>query len=193
MKMANRELKGGLVVLSAPSGGGKTTLANELLSRLPESRRSISLTTRPQRPTEIPGQDYFFVSNADFDQKVKENAFAEWATVHGHRYGTLKQTIVDNIARGELTILIIDVQGARSIKKNFSEALTIFVSPPDFDSLELRLRKRGTESETDIRRRLENARREMAHSSEFDFQVLNDRLDRAALEIESILRKKFGT
>ncbi len=184
--------KGGLIVISAPSGGGKTTLANELISRFPNSKRSISATTRPRRNTEIPGQDYYFVADSEFDTYVKENALAEWAQVHGFRYGTLKKTVEQGLSNGEVLFLIIDVQGAQSIKAAFPQALTIFIAPPDFDSLEARLRKRGTESESDIRRRLETARNELARAKEFDFQVLNDRLDRAALEIESIIRKTFS-
>jgi len=180
-----------LVVISAPSGGGKTTLANELISRFPQSKRSISTTTRPARPTEIPEQDYHFVGDKDFDFILNTEGFAEWANVHGHRYGTSKAIVKSALDKGELLFLTIDVQGAKSIKKSFPEAITIFVSPPDFDILETRLRKRGTESDNDIRRRLENARKEMAESNEFDYQVLNDRLDRAALEIESIVRKRL--
>jgi guanylate kinase len=180
-----------LIVISAPSGGGKTTLANELIGRFANSRRSISLTTRPARPTEIPGQDYLFVSNTEFDKIVKEDGFAESATVHGFRYGTTKASVTEAFSKDEILFLTIDVQGARSIKIAFPEAISIFVSPPDFDILETRLRKRGTESDGDIRRRLENARKEMAQASEFDFQVLNDRLDRAALEIESIIMKRL--
>lgn len=183
---------GVLVVLSAPSGGGKTTLANELLSRFPNSRRSISSTTRPPRTTEIPDQDYHFISDADFDATLKSDGFAESATVHGYRYGTPKVSIQDAVKKGEVLFLIIDVQGAKSIKKVFADALTIFLQPPDFDVLETRLRKRGTESESDIRRRLENARKEIAQASDFDYRVLNDRLDRTALEIESIIRKHLG-
>ena len=180
-----------LIVISAPSGGGKTTLANELIGRFNNSRRSVSLTTRPARPTEIPGQDYRFVSNPDFDKILTDDGFAESATVHGYRYGTTKVSVRDAFEKNEILILTIDVQGARSIKKAFPEAITIFVRPPDFDILETRLRKRGTESDADIRRRLENARKEMAQADEFDFQVLNDRLDRAALEIESIIKKRL--
>lgn len=183
--------KGILIVISAPSGGGKTTLANELISRFPNSRRSISMTTRPARPTEIGGQDYHFVTNEEFDKVLGGQGFAESATVHGYRYGTSNASVKEAFERGELLFLTIDVQGANSIKKSFPDAMTIFVSPPDFDILETRLRKRGTESDTDIRRRLENARKEMAQASDFDYQVLNDRLDRAALEIESIIRKRL--
>jgi guanylate kinase len=184
--------QGVLVVLSAPSGGGKTTLANELLTRFKNARRSISTTTRPPRTTEIPDQDYHFVKDGEFDRLIKEDAFVEWAHVHAHRYGTTKKSIQEALDKGEVLFLTIDTQGASSIKKVFPTALTVFVSPPDFDILETRLRKRGTESDTDIRRRLENARKEIARSDEFDYRVLNDHLDRAALEIESIIRKYAG-
>ena len=184
--------QGLLVVLSAPSGGGKTTLASELIRRFPNARRSISVTTRPPRSTEIPGQDYYFISNQEFDRLIAENALAEWALVHGHRYGTKKSFVQEGVERGEVLFLAIDVQGARNIKKAFPKALLIFVSPPDFDILETRLRKRGTETDQEIRTRLENARKEIAQANEFDFQVLNDRLDRASLEIESLIRNRLG-
>jgi guanylate kinase len=185
-------MAGLLVVISAPSGGGKTTLAHELMGRFSNSSRSISTTTRPPRPTEIPGQDYDFVSDAEFDRLDRLNEFAESAMVHGFRYGTRKSTVNQALEEGRLLFLIIDIQGAKSIKGQFQQALTIFVAPPDFDILETRLRKRGTESDADIRKRLENARREMAFAQEFDFQVLNDRLDRVALEIESLIRTRLG-
>jgi guanylate kinase len=189
--MVERKSPGLLVVVSAPSGGGKTTLVNELINRFPYSRRSISMTTRPARKTEINGQDYFFVGEKDFDNIEVTHGFAESATVHGYRYGTTRASIEDAYTKGEILFLTIDVQGARNIKKVYPQCLTIFVNPPDFDILETRLRKRGTESDSDIRKRLENARKEMALAHEFDFQVLNDRLDRAALEIESIIRKRL--
>jgi len=181
-----------LVVISAPSGGGKTTLVNELLSRFPTSRRSITSTTRPPRATEIRGQDYDFLSDGEFDALVAKNAFAEYANVHGFRYGSRIDSIDKAVERGEILFLTIDVQGAKNIQKSFPDALLIFVSPPDFDILETRLRKRGTESDSEIRKRLENARKEIAQSDDFDFKVLNDRLDRAALEIESIIKKRLA-
>lgn len=189
--MAGSESKkqGLLVVISAPSGGGKTTIANELIAKFENARRAITVTTRPARPTEIPGQDYQFVSDDAFDGILKSQGFAENAVVHGFRYGTPKSFIAEARAKGEILFLTIDVQGARSIKGLYPDALTVFVSPPDFDILETRLRKRGTENDIDIRRRLENARREMTEAKQFDYQVLNDRLDRAVLEIESIIRK----
>lgn len=183
--------RGLLVVISAPSGGGKTTLVSELLSRFPNAKRSITSTTRPPRPTEIPGQDYDFLKDSEFDLLIKQNAFAEHAVVHGFRYGSRKDSINDSISRGEILFLTIDVQGAKNIQKSFPSALLIFVSPPDFDILETRLRKRGTESDQEIRKRLENARKEIAQADLFDFKVLNDRLDRAALEIESIIKKRM--
>jgi len=183
--------KGLLVVISAPSGGGKTTLVNELLSRVEHSKRSITCTTRPPRPTEIPGQDYEFLSEAEFEKNIKKTKFAEDALVHGYRYGSKKSSIQEAMDQGEVLFLTIDVQGAKSVKKAFPEALLVFVTPPDFDILETRLRKRGTETDQEIRKRLENARKEIAQADAFDYQVLNDRLDRAALEIESIIKKRL--
>jgi guanylate kinase len=180
-----------LVVISAPSGGGKTTLTRELMSRFPNSRRSISVTTRPARTTEIPAQDYSFITDEEFDKLLQGDSLAESAKVHGYRYGTTKQYIDAALKEGAILFLTLDVQGAASIKKSYPNALTFFVKPPDFDVLESRLRKRGTENEDDIRRRLENARRELSRSSEFDHVVLNDRLERVTLEIESIIRKKL--
>ena len=184
--------KGLIVVISAPSGGGKTTLANELIRRFPNASRNITYTTRPPRPTEIPGQDYFFVANDAFDKLISSNALAESALVHGYRYGTPKASLQEKLDQGQIVFLTIDVQGAKSIKSAFGQALLIFVSPPDFDILESRLRKRGTESDADVRRRLENARKEIESATFFDYQVLNDRLDRAALEIESIIRQRLA-
>jgi len=185
--------RGMLVVISAPSGGGKTTLTGELIRRFPNSKRSITCTTRPPRPTEITNQDYIFVSNAEFEKMIADEAFVEWAVVHSYKYGTRKSIVQESIDRGEVLFMTIDVQGAQSIKKHFPTALTIFVMPPDFDVLETRLRKRGTENDSDVRRRLENARKEIAQAGDFDFQVLNDRLDRAALEIESIIKKQLSS
>jgi len=183
--------EGLLVVISAPSGGGKTTLNHELLTRFPKrSKKAITYTTRPPRPTEIPDQDYHFISDEEFDAMLEKNEFAEWAPVHQHRYGVPKEAIESAIKNKELLFLTIDVQGASTIKKLYPDSsITIFVSPPDFDVLETRLRKRGTEEDDEIKRRLENARKEIARSNEFDYKVLNDSLERAALEIESIVKK----
>lgn len=195
MDLSNNEpLKldeGLIVVLSAPSGGGKTTLNHELLTRFPvKSKKGITSTTRPPRPTEIPGQDYQFITDEEFDALIANDCFAEWAKVHDHRYGIQKKIIDDAIANNELLFLTIDVQGAATIKSKYPEkSISIFVAPPDFDVLETRLRKRGTESDQEIKKRLNNARKELARSQEFEYKVLNDSLERAALEIESIIRK----
>ena len=149
------------------------------------------MTTRPARPTEIPDQDYEFVSEEEFTAIAEKDGFAESATVHGYRYGTPQKSIKTALNKGELLFLTIDVQGAKAIKNAFPESITVFVTPPDFDILETRLRKRGTETDQDIRTRLETARKEMAQAEDFDFRILNDRLDRAVLEIESLIRKRY--
>jgi len=183
--------EGFLVVISAPSGGGKTTLNHELMTRFPkQARRSISTTTRPPRDTEIHSQDYYFVSDQDFDQMIEKDELAEWAQVHKHRYGVEKKNIDQSLNNKELLFLTIDVQGAATIRKKYpNRSISIFVAPPDFDVLETRLRKRGTENEDDIKNRLNNARKEIARADEFDYKVLNDSLERAALEIESIIHQ----
>jgi len=186
------EIKGPLLlVISAPSGGGKTTLTRELVRRNQYFVPSVSSTTRPPRPTEIPDQDYIFMDQEKFETLIADNAFAEWAEVHGHKYGTLKKTIDESLTQEKVLILTIDVQGATNIKKTYPDSMTVFVKPPDFDILETRLRKRGTENEEDIRRRLENARKEMTESKNFEHTVLNDRLERVALEIESLVKQKL--
>ena len=183
--------EGLIVVLSAPSGGGKTTLNHELLTRFPiRSKKGITHTTRPPRPTEIPGQDYQFITDEEFDALIANDGFAEWAKVHDHRYGIPKAVIEEAINNKELLFLTIDVQGAATVKEKYpDQSISIFVAPPDFDVLETRLRKRGTESDQEIKKRLSNARKELARSQEFEYKVLNDSLERAALEIESIIRK----
>jgi len=185
--MEASKTKGLIVVLSAPSGGGKTTLVHELLSRISHSKRGITMTTRPPRKTEIDKQDYLFVNDDEFKALIEKKGFAEWAKVHSYYYGIPNDIIDKALENGQTLFLTIDVQGAETIKKHYPQALTIFMNPPDFDVLETRLRKRGTETDEQIRSRLEIARREIARSSEFDFVVLNDSLERAALEIQSII------
>jgi len=181
-----------LIVLSAPSGAGKTTLCARLLKDLSDRvRLSISTTTRAPRGQEVHGTHYFFVSREEFQEQIEQDAFAEWALVHGSYYGTSKQFIHDNLRQGKSVLLDIDVQGAASLRNTFGhQCLTIFVAPPSMEQLEDRLRARGTDSDEVIRKRMKNAEAEVARAHEFDHQILNDDLDRAYSELLAVVRNR---
>jgi guanylate kinase len=155
---------------------------------------SVSATTRPRRPGEIDGRDYRFVSPATFRELIDDGAFLEWAEVFGHRYGTLIAPIADALADGHDVLLEIDVQGARSVRDRFPDAVLIFIVPPSasnfLQQLEERLRKRGSESEREIARRLAAARDEMEEASWFDHVVVNDDVERAATEVAAIIDQR---
>src|SRR6185437_5711498 len=151
-----------LVILSAPSGGGKTTLAHLLLKDFPRLSLSVSTTTRAPRGTEENGVDYHFISVDEFKAKIAANRFAEWAEVHGNFYGTDISTIQDEFAQGHSVLALVDVQGAENLRKSFPGQLyTLLTRPPDLSTLEKRLRSRGTDAEEAIQVRLKNAREEM--------------------------------
>jgi guanylate kinase len=181
---------GVLLVLSAPSGAGKTTLAHLYQSRNPDAVFSVSATTRAPRGAERDGVDYHFVSPDRFASLISAGAFAEWAEVHGRYYGTLRSTVDEALHRRQVAIFDIDVQGGEQIKKAYPrDACTIFVLPPDAAELERRLRGRDTDTEEVIRRRLEAARVEIARGlSSYEYVVVNDVLDEAVVRIEAILR-----
>ncbi len=150
-------------------------------------RQSISATTRPPREAERHGQHYFFVSEDEFRSMIERNEFLEWAEVHGQRYGTIRRVVDEWRSQGWGVVLVIDVQGAQRVRQICPDAVTIFVRTSSPTILEQRLRNRGSESESAIQRRLVNAQGELARASEFDYQVLNDDLDRAVAEIRSII------
>jgi guanylate kinase len=180
--------RGNLVVVAAPSGAGKTTLVHALLARYPALALSISYTTRPRRPAEIDGEDYFFVDEATFETMRARGEFIESARVFDHYYGT-SRTYIDRIrAEGHTVLLEIDWQGARQIRTNDSEAISIFVLPPSRSELERRLRGRGTDSEAVVVRRLADAVGDMSHWHEFDYVVVNDDLAAATEALLAILR-----
>ena len=176
-----------LLVISAPSGAGKTTLSRKLFEAFPSLRPSISCTTRSPRPNERDGVDYFFVDDAEFDDLVAKGAFVEWANVHGRRYGTKRATIDEARAAGIDILLDIDCQGAAILKRQDMEAIFIFILPPSLEELENRLRKRATDSEESIRLRLHNARQEMASADWYDYIVINDDFDQAVAELCAII------
>lgn len=178
----------GIVVISAPSGSGKTTIYREILKRNPQLRFSVSFTTRKRRESEADGRDYFFVDRGTFERMAREGKFVEWASVHGELYGTERKQLDDCLADGKTLLLDVDVQGAMNIMKEFPEAITIFIEPPSLEELERRLRRRGTESDESVRRRLEGAKRELAYRNDFQYIVINDRLDESIRQIENIIK-----
>jgi guanylate kinase len=178
-----------LVVLSGPSGVGKDALMTRMKGRGIPMHYTVTATTRPQRPAEVHGRDYFFVSEAEFERLIAEDELLEWALVYGDYKGIPKQQVRDAWAQGLDVLLRIDVQGAATIRRLVPEALLIFLAPPSMDELVRRLRQRRTESEEALERRLEEARREMGALDRFDYAVVNyaDRLDEAVDRVVAIL------
>lgn len=179
--------KGFLLVLSGPSGCGKGTVSKALMEKRNDIIFSVSVTTRKPRLGEENGKNYYFVSEKEFDEMVKDNKFLEYALVHNNYYGTPKDFVHDQIEKGEIVLLEIDVQGALQIKKNCKDAVFIFLLPPTMDELKNRIIKRGTESEEDINTRFENAFKELDFVGEYDFFVVNDKIEKAVEDIEAII------
>lgn len=178
---------GHLFVISAPSGAGKTTLWQKVIKELDGVVHSISMTTRPPRPGEVDGKDYFFVDEVTFKKYLKQDHFLEWALVFGNYYGTPKEKVVEWLNQGKDVILSIDVQGARQIKRKFPQAVLIFILPPDLDTLQARLEQRGTDNRDEIQRRLKIAQEEIACLKEYDYKIVNDNLEVAANELKAVI------
>ncbi len=170
---------GTALVISAPSGAGKTTLVKKLLAEFPGFGYSLSCTTRAPRQGEADGRDYHFVSRADFDAMRADGGFAEWAEVHGNCYGTPLKPLQDLFAAGRDVLLDVDVQGAAQLRNTLPDVALVFILPPSMAELERRLRHRGSDSEEVITRRLANARGEIACARWFDTVIVNDSLERA--------------
>ncbi len=166
-----------LIVLSAPSGAGKTTVARHLLDRFGQLAFSVSATTRPKRPNEIHGTDYFFLSREEFKNRISTGDLIEYEEIFGNYYGTLKSVVQGALERGEFLIFDVDVKGALSLQKYFpEETLLLFVAPPDMKTLEERLRMRRTESDEQVKLRLDRAEMEMGHKESFDKVLINTEL-----------------
>jgi len=175
-----------MVIVSSPSGAGKSTLCSMLREEFPALRFSVSHTTRTPRPNESDGREYHFVKRATFEHMVAQGAFAEWAWVHGHLYGTSLAEIDEARNNGAEILFDIDYQGARQIKAHIPGAVSIFILPPSLAELERRLRGRGTEDEETTLRRLHNAQGELEHYDFFDYVVVNNDLDTAYAQLKSI-------
>ncbi len=176
-----------LLIVSSPSGAGKTTLCNRLRGEFPGLRFSVSHTTRRPRPTEVDGREYHFVERDVFEQMIRAGAFAEWAQVHGHLYGTSLHEIEVARATARGMLFDIDHQGARQIKAALPEAVAAFILPPSLGELERRLLGRGTEDEPTTRRRLENSKGEIEHYGFFDYVIVNDDITRAYEELRAVV------
>lgn len=184
--------RGRLIVVSAPSGAGKTTLVHEIIRRRPEIRFSISYTTRPPRESEQNGKDYFFVGEAEFEAMRARDAFLESARVFDHWYGTSREHVDSLLSRGDTVLLEIDWQGAAQVRSRAPGTIGIFILPPSREELERRLRGRGTDSEDVIHRRLQDALTDMVHWREFDYVLVSDDIDRSADQFEAILEGRGG-
>jgi guanylate kinase len=179
--------QGILFIISAPSGAGKTTLCKEVIDILPNLLHSVSYTTRAPRPGEVCGRDYFFVSPAEFANMVAAGEFAEWAEVHGNRYGTAIKTLEEYRAKGVDVILDIDCQGARQLKERFGEGVFIFILPPSFRELRRRLDIRNSDSDEVKDRRIKGAAEEIKESRWYDYIIINDVYSKAVEELKSVL------
>ncbi len=187
--------KGLLVVISGPSGVGKSTVVKELLRNNPSYKLSISFTTRKKRSNEKEGRDYFFISENEFYEKIRNREFLEWANVHNSYYGTPIKFVRDHLCKGDVVILEVDVQGAATIKENISKGLIdstnavfIFLIPPSVDILAFRLRRRKTEKKDEMEQRLKNAISELQVMEKYDYIVVNDKVESAAEKINAIIK-----
>ena len=183
-------MSGTLFVITAPSGAGKTSLIDAIMSDDPSLKVSVSYTTRAPRRGEKNGVDYHFVDDAGFLTMKQRGEFLESAEVHGYRYGTSKKVITDALTRGEDLILEIDWQGARQVRSIYPQCVGIFILPPSVEELERRMRARGQDAEEVIRRRLDAAREELTHAGEFKYAIINKDFEAAKQELAAIIQKE---
>jgi guanylate kinase len=182
-----------LIVISGPSGSGKGTIIKEVIKKIPELIYSVSYTTRPKREGEIEGKDYFFISKDEFEKLIDEDFFIEWAKVYDYYYGTSKEFVLNNLNDNRDVILEIEIQGAKKIREIYDKknVIFIFIAPPDFKELERRImnRKRG-ETEEEIKKRMDFAKKEIEESKNYDYIIINDNINKAVKKIVNIINKE---
>ena len=182
-----------LIVISGPSGSGKGTIIKEVIKKISDLIYSVSYTTRPKREGEIEGKDYFFISEDEFERLIDEDFFIEWAKVYDYYYGTSKEFVIENLRDGKDVILEIEIQGAKKIREIYDKknAVFIFIAPPDFKELERRImnRKRG-ETEEEIKKRMDFAKKEIEESKNYDYIIINDNINKAVKKIINIINKE---
>ncbi len=183
-----KQQRGQLIILSGPSGAGKGTVCQAATAHNPNLKISISATTRAPRGAERDGVEYFFLDKADFEKKIEENAFLEYAKVHDHYYGTPKAHVLQMLDEGTDVILEIDVQGAAQIKEKLGFGVLIFIAPPSIQVLKERLVNRKTDSDAQIQLRMKNALTELKQAEHYDYVIVNDTVDQAAADLEAIIR-----
>jgi guanylate kinase len=180
--------RGKLIVVSAPSGAGKTTIVKAILSRYPSMMFSVSATTRPKRETEVEGKDYFFLQRADFEKRIAAGELVEFEEIYGNLYGTLKREVDKSLTSGRTMLFDIDVKGGLSIKRKYpDDSLLIFIKPPSIEVLRDRLLNRKTEDEATFKRRMDRVTMELGMASQFDYQVVNDNLQKAIDEVDKLV------
>lgn len=186
------KFKKNILVLSSPSGGGKSTIAKFILENFKDIHFSISATTRSMRPGEINGTHYHFLSVDEFDSKIRNEELIEYEMIFNNYYGTLKSVTVEELNKGKILLFDVDVKGALSIKKHFPDnSLLIFIAPPSIEILEKRLKDRNTESEEQLKIRIDRTKMEMEYCKDFDYTVINDILDDTLLEISDVIKKEI--
>lgn len=185
-----KQITGTLYIISAPSGGGKTSLVNALVSSMSNLFISVSYTTRPMRPGEQNGVNYHFVASAEFQELIKKNTFLEHAKVFNHEYGTSRAWVEQQLKQGHDVILEIDWQGAQQIRNNFKQCVSIFILPPSRDALRDRLLNRAQDNSQVIEQRMAQAINEMSHYHEFDYLIINDVFENALFDLKAIIRSR---
>ncbi len=178
--------EGIFIVVAGPSGVGKTTLCTELIHQIPEIKFSVSYTTRPPRPFEVNGKDYFFISEKKFRERIKKGEFAEWAEKYGYLYGTSKETMTEYLRRGSDLILAVDTHGARTLKVGYPGGIFVFILPPSLKVLKERLTYRGAEKKASLDKRFNSAVEEIKETIWYDYVIINDRLESAVDHLRGI-------